>query len=158
MKFKSIKKLIGALAPTIGTAIGGPVGGLAANVVAEALGVEPVPRKIEQAIQTATPEQLLKLKAAEKEFEKQMAQMEIDVYALETADIQDARSKFSTDWTPRVLGTLTLVGFISYIFMISINPVPDASDDIVMIILGYLSGIASAVISFYFGSSNKQDK
>jgi len=158
MKFKSIKKLIGALAPTIGTAIGGPVGGLAANVVAEALGVEPVPRKIEQAIQTATPEQLLKLKTAEKEFEKQMAQMEIDVYALETADIQDARSKFSTDWTPRVLGTLTLVGFISYIFMISINPVPDASDDIVMIILGYLSGIASAVISFYFGSSNKQDK
>ena len=155
MKLKSIKKLIGALAPTIGTAIGGPVGGLAANVVAEALGVEPVPKKIEKAIQQATPEQLLKLKTAEKEFEKQMKQMDIDVYALSTADIQDARNKFSADWTPRFLCTLTLGGFIGYIFLVTIYPIEDTSDDIVMLILGYMSGIASAVVSFYFGSSNK---
>ena len=39
--------------------------------------------------------------------------------------------------------------------MITAYPIDDSSDDIVMLILGYLSGIASAVISFYFGASNK---
>ena len=70
-------------------------------------------------------------------------------------DIQDARKTFGNDWTPKFLGSLTVVGFIGYIFMITAYPIDDSSDDIVMLILGYLSGIASAVISFYFGASNK---
>jgi hypothetical protein len=32
------------------------------------------------------------------------------------------------------------------------------SDDIVMLIIGSLTGIATAVISFYFGASNKDKK
>ena len=69
MKFKLVKNLVGSLAPTIGSALGGPVGGMAANLVAEVLGCDPQPKKIEQAINNATPEQLLELKKAEKEFE-----------------------------------------------------------------------------------------
>ena len=38
MKFKFVKNIIGAVAPTIGTALGGPMGNMAANMVAEALG------------------------------------------------------------------------------------------------------------------------
>ena len=37
-------------------------------------------------------------------------------------------------------------------------PIPDTSDDIVMLIIGSLTGIATAVISFYFGASNKDKK
>jgi hypothetical protein len=87
-----------------------------------------------------------------------MKQMDIDVFALETQDIQDARSKFSNDWTPKVLGLLSMMGFMSYIFFITAFPIDDSSDDIVMLIIGSLTGIATAVISFYFGSSNKKDK
>ena len=158
MKFKAIKSLVGSLAPTLGTALGGPVGGMAANLVAEVLGCDPEPKKIEQAIQNATPEQLLKLKKAEKDFEVRMKEMDVDLFALETADIQNARKTFSNDWTPKLLGTISLVGFFGYIFMISIYPLPDASDDIVMLIIGSLTGIATAVISFYFGASNKDSK
>ena len=131
---------------------------MAANLVAEVLGCDPEPKKIEQAIQNATPEQLLKLKKAEKDFEVRMKEMDVDLFALETADIQDARKTFSNDWTPKLLGTISLLGFFGYIFMISIYPLPDASDDIVMLIIGSLTGVATAVISFYFGASNKDSK
>ena len=50
MKFNKIKNIVGSLAPTLGSALGGPVGGMAANLVAEVLGCDPSPKKIEQAI------------------------------------------------------------------------------------------------------------
>ena len=60
---KNVKNIIGAVAPTIGTALGGPMGSMAANMVAEALGCEPEQKKIEAAVQAATPEQLAELKS-----------------------------------------------------------------------------------------------
>ena len=38
MKFDAIKGLIGTLAPTIGKALGGPLGGAAAQTIANVLG------------------------------------------------------------------------------------------------------------------------
>jgi hypothetical protein len=35
MKFGLIKNMVGALAPTLGSALGGPLGGQAASVIAE---------------------------------------------------------------------------------------------------------------------------
>ena len=96
---KNVKNIIGAVAPTIGTALGGPMGSMAANMVAEALGCEPEPKKIEAAVQAATPEQLAELKKIDKDFEVRMKELDVDLYALETQDIQDARGKFSKDWT-----------------------------------------------------------
>ena len=99
-----------------------------------------------------TSEQMVALKKAEKDFELQMKQLEVDIYKLETEDIQDAREKFSNDWTPKSLGVLCLVGFFGYIGMVTLYPQPDSSDDIVMLVIGSITGIATAVISFYFGS------
>ena len=158
MKFNKIKSLIGGLVPTIAAGMGSPVAGMAVNMVADALGCKTEPRSIEQALGDATPVQLLRLKEAEQNFEIQMKQMDIDVFALETQDIQDARNKFSNDWTPKVLGLLSMIGFMGYIFFITAFPIDDSSDDIVMLIIGSLTGIATAVISFYFGASNKKEK
>ena len=62
----------------------GPIGGMAANILSEALGVKADPQSIEQAIHNATPQQLLELKKAEKDFEVQMKELDVDVYALQT--------------------------------------------------------------------------
>jgi len=158
MKFDKIKNIIGTLAPTIGTALGSPLAGVAASMVADALGCKPEQKSIEQAIQKATPEQIIELKNKEIEFEAKMKEMDVDVYAIQTKDLQDARSRFSKDWTPKFLGIITIVGFLSYIFMVTVYPVDDANDDTIMLIIGQISGIATAVISFYFGSSNPVDK
>ena len=153
-----LKNILGSLAPTLGAALGGPLGGQAGQLLSSVLGVANNPKTLEQAIQNITAEQMVELKIAEKELETRMAELNVDVFALETEDRQDARSKFSKDWTPRILGVMTIMGFFGYIGMITLFPVDDASDDVVMLIIGSLTGIASAVISFYFGSSNKKDK
>jgi uncharacterized protein (DUF885 family) len=158
MKFKFVKNLIGAVAPTIGTALGGPMGNMAANMVADALGCEPTPKKIEQAVQEATPEQLAELKKIDTDFEIKMKELDVDLYALETKDIQDARGKFSRDWTTRIMGIATLGGFMGYIFLVTLQPPEQNSEALINLVLGYLGGLASAVISFYFGASNGGNK
>lgn len=158
MKFGLIKNVVGALAPTLGSALGGPLGGQAASVVAQVLGCKPDPKSINQAIQQATPEQMLELKKAEAEFELQMKELEVDIFSLEVEDTKDARSKFSKDWTTRVLGFITISGFMGYIFLVTLQPPEQNSEALINLVLGYLGGLASAVISFYFGASHTPDK
>ena len=158
MKFDAIKGLIGDLAPTLGAALGGPVGGAAATMLADVLGCDPTPQKIEKALQTATPEQLTEIKKAELDFEIKMAEIELDVFALETKDTQHARESFREDWTARAIALMSVLLFGGYILLVTIQP-PDANDDgIVNLVLGYLGGIVSSVISFYFGASKASKK
>ena len=151
-----LKNIVGAVAPTLGTALGGPMGGMAANMISEVLGVPNTPKAIEKAIADATPEQMLELKKAENAFEVQMKELEVDVFALETADKQDARGKFSKDWTARIMGIAVVGGFMGYIFLVTLQPPEQNSEALINLVLGYLGGLASAVISFYFGATNTQ--
>jgi hypothetical protein len=158
MKFNLIKNVVGAIAPTLGSALGGPLGGQAASVVAQVLGCSPEPKAINQAIQSATPEQMLELKKAEQQFEVQMKELDVDIFKLETAEKQDARKNFSKDWTARVMGIAVVGGFMGYIFLVTLQPPEQNSEALINLVLGYLGGLASAVISFYFGASNTGDK
>ena len=151
-----LKNLVGSVAPTIGTALGGPMGGMAANMIADVLGCDNDPKSIQKAMDNATPEQMLELKKAEADFEVKMK--ELDVFKLEVQDTQNARSTFSKDWTARIIGIATLGGFLGYIFLITLQPPESNSEALVNLVLGYLGGLASAIISFYFGASNTSNK
>ena len=157
MKFGLIKNVVGAIAPTLGSALGGPLGGQAASVVAKVLGCDPDPKSINTAIQQASPEQMIELKKAEQNFEVQMKELEVDVFKLETQDKQDARSRFSKDWTARIIGVAVVGGFMGYIFLVTLQPPEQNSEALINLVLGYLGGLASAVISFYFGASNSSE-
>ena len=152
-----LKNVVGAVAPTLGTALGGPMGGMAANMISEVLGCKNEPKAIEKAIESATPEQMLALKKAEQDFELKMKELEVEVFELETKDKQDARTRFSSDWTARIMGIATVGGFLGYIFLVTLQPPEQNSEALINLVLGYLGGLASAVISFYFGASHKQD-
>lgn len=154
----SLKNVVGSIAPNLGAALGGPLGGMAGSVISEVLGVPNNPKAIEQGLQQATPEQMLQLKKAEKDFEIRMQELEVDVFKLETQDKQDARAKFSKDWTARIMGLAVLGGFLGYIFLVTLQPPEQNSEALINLVLGYLGGLASAVISFYFGASNSSDK
>tara|TARA_R100001369_G_C3271707_1_gene160167 strand:+ start:103 stop:579 length:477 start_codon:yes stop_codon:yes gene_type:complete len=157
MNLGALKGIIGAVAPTLATAMGSPLAGAAMSAIADKLGVKNEPKAIEKAIQNATPEQLVAIKEAELDFEAKMAQMDVDIFALETADVQDARKAHRGDWTPRIFGLLALVGFLCYIFLVTIQP-PDAnSDTIVSLVLGYLGGLVSGISAFYFGASHVKE-
>ncbi len=87
-----------------------------------------------------------------------MKELDVDLYALETQDIQDARGKFSKDWTSRIMGISVVGGFMGYIFLVTLQPPEQNSEALINLVLGYLGGLASAVISFYFGASNSKGK
>ena len=149
-----LKNLLGAVAPTLGTALGGPMGGMAGKIISETLGVPNNKKSIEQAMQNASPEELAKIKKAELEFEAEMKQLDVDVFALEAQEKQDARKHFSKDWTARIIGIATIGGFLGYIFLVTLQPPEQNSEALINLVLGYLGGLASAIISFYFGASN----
>jgi len=155
---KKLKSILGTLAPTLGAALGGPIGGQAGQILSSVLGVANNPKSIEQAMQNLTAEQMVELKKAEKGFEVQMKELDVDVFKLEVADGQDARSKFSKDWTARIMGIAVVGGFMGYIFLVTLQPPEQNSEALINLVLGYLGGLASAVISFYFGASNTKDK
>ena len=157
MGFDAIKGIIGSVAPTLGSALGGPVGGAAASMIAGVLGCDPTPNKIEKALQQATPEQLAEIKKAELQFEARMKELEVDVFALETADVQNARSTFAEDWTAKIIAITMVFFFCGYIAMITIMPPEQNSMELINLVLGYMGGLVSAVVSFFFGSSQKRN-
>ena len=154
---KLLTNIVGSVAPTLGAALGGPLGGMAGDVISKVLGVENNPASLEKAIAAASPEQLMEIKKAEIAFEKQMKELDVDLYKLETQEKQDARKTFSKDWTARIIGIAMVGGFLGYIFLVTLQPPEQNSEALINLVLGYLGGLASAVISFYLGASNKQD-
>ena len=152
-----LKNIVGAVAPTLGSALSGPMGGMAGGVIAKVLGVDNNQASIETAMQNATPEQLLEIKKAEKDFELKMNELNVDVFKLEAQENQHASSMFSKDWTARIIGIAMIGGFLGYIFLVTLQPPEQNSEALINLVLGYLGGLASAVISFYFGASNKSE-
>jgi hypothetical protein len=156
MNFDKLKGVIGGLAPTLGSALGGPVGGAAASMLADVLGCDPVPAKLEKAIAQASPEQIAEIKKAELNFEARMKELDVDIFALEAQDKQHSRATFAEDWTARAIALISVALFGGYVLLVTIQP-PDANDDgIVNLVLGYLGGIVSSVVSFYFGASHQK--
>ena len=154
MKFGGLLK---ALAPTIGTAVGGPMGGMAAKMVASKLGIKKTDtHSIEEALEEASPEQLEEIKVAEKEFALKMKQMNVDVFAKQVEDVQDARKVFGDDPIPKLFAMLALVGFLAYVFLVTMQE-PESNDDaIVNLVLGYLGGLVSGISAFFFGANNSR--
>jgi len=150
-----LKKILPVIGGTVGFALGGPMGGMAMNMIAEKLGVPNNPQAVEKAIENASPEQMIELKKAEQAFDLQMKELDVDVFKMEVADGQDARKHFSKDWTARIMGLSVIGGFLGYIFLVTLQPPEQNSEALINLVLGYLGGLTSAVVSFYFGASNK---
>ena len=151
-----IGALLKALAPTVAQAAGGPMASMAVKMVANKLGSPDASvDKIEEILQSQ-PEKAVLVKQADREFGDRIREMEIDLesFKAEVDDRKDARAKFSDDPTPKVFAVISLIGFLAYIFMVTIQP-PDANDDgVVNLVLGYLGGLVSGISAYFFGGSN----
>jgi hypothetical protein len=159
--FDTAKGILGAVAPTLGTALGGPMGGMAGKMIADALGVENEPQAISQAISNATPEQLAQIKKIEADFKVQMKQLDIDLAKIDAGDRDSARRRQISlkDHTPTVLAVMTMVSFFAYIGAVTFHPAARGADiGFINIAVGWLGGTASTVIAYYFGSSSGSDK
>lgn len=149
--------LLKSLAPTIAQAAGGPMAGMAVKMAAKKIGLPETAtaNQIEDLIERE-PEKAPLLKQADKDFAQSIRAMEIDLesFKTEVEDRKDARRVFGNDPTPKIFAVISLLGFLAYIFMVTIQP-PDANDDgVVNLVLGYLGGLVSGISAFFFGGSN----
>ncbi len=154
------KGTISAVAPWIGTALGGPLGGMAVTAVAEALGLsEKTEEAIKSAMGGATAEQLVALKNADQMFTAQMQELGFKnqqaIAALAVENTKDARGmQISTrSKIPAILAVLITVGFFSILIGLLSGLLTVADNQPLMILLGALSAAWGAVMNYYFGST-----
>jgi len=135
--------LLKEYAPQLATAAGGPLAGLVVSQIAQKLGVEATPSAVSAAIQ-ADPQVALKL-----------AEIDADQFKTEVEDRKSAREMQTATRSLFVpaLGTLIVGSFIGVVIATLFGlTIPDSV--LAGTLIGYLSGKAEQVISFYFGSSH----
>ena len=155
---EAILNLARTVAPSIASAVGGPLAGMATRAISEALLGKPdgTEQELENAVASATPEQLLALKKAEQEFAVKMRELDIDLERISNEDRDSARNREVSlrDWTPRVLAGLITVGYFGVLFWMLRFGLPNTgSSEALLVMLGALGTAWGGVVAYYFGSS-----
>lgn len=159
-----LKTFAGTVAPTLASAVGGPLAGMAVTAIAGALGCKPNSTALTAAMAVATPDQLLALKQADQTFAAKMKELDIDEEKLSFDDTASARAMqvATKDPTAARLAWLIIGGFLIFslgqVVSLIVWPeqtakVPAAAWGTIGTILGYLAKEASQATAFYFGST-----
>ena len=149
------KEIISQVAPTIASAIGGPLAGKATDILLQVFGVKEE-AELEDAVKSATPEQLAILRQQDNEFKLAYLNAEVK-------DKQDARNmqntalqqddKFAKRFVYYFAIFWSVVASL-YIGFITFGDIPQTSIRFADTILGFLLGtIVTTIIQFFYGSS-----
>jgi len=152
-----LKKAVATAAPGIAGALGGPLAGAAAAAVARAIfGKEAASEEtLADAVEKASPEQLIALARADSEFKIAMRQAEIEEARIDASDRASARARQQAmeDWTPSALGALIIAGFFLTLAAMVTKRLPAGAETEFSIMLGALATMTAAVVNYFFGSS-----
>lgn len=160
--------ILGNAVPGVGTVVGAGVG-LAASVIAKALGTDPTPDSVMSAL-AADPDAIVKLRQAEMDHEKDLASIaaqresaqlayQQSIYSAEAADRDSARklaAQQPKDWMRPMLaiGVLALTTYIVYSVMSghSDSIIKDTTAALTVgTLIGYVISELKQVYGFYFG-------
>lgn len=100
MDWKDLGKVVGSVAPILGTLIGGPAGTAVGALIASALGTSNTPDAVQQALQT-NPDAAVKLAQIEKdrqvELQNLLVQAEASRLVAETAAVQSVNATMQAE-------------------------------------------------------------
>ena len=154
---EALLNLVRTVAPSIATAVGGPLAGMATRAISEALLGKPDGTEDEllNAAKSATPEQLLALKQAEQGFVVKMRELDLDLERISNEDRNSARNREikTGDYTPKLLAAAVTFGFFGVLFWMIANGLPANGGEAMLVMLGTLGTAWGAIVSYYFGSS-----
>lgn len=142
------------IVPMLATALGGPLAGAAAAVIAEKLGVPAETVKDVLASGKMTAEQIGQIKVAEIEFQKFLEANKIDIARISSADRADARDmqKVTRSNMPAVLTVLITFGFFGVLgWMLYDDTVMNSPP--LLIMLGSLGTAWTGSCAFWFGTT-----
>jgi hypothetical protein len=159
---KTFGPLIGSVAPTIATALGGPVAGMAVKAISGALfGHDSATEDdIRTVLANPTGDQLAALKKIDADFAVQMKTLDIDLERIAAGDRASARDmqKETRDWIPRALAVSVTVGFFAILLYMLVYGLPTTGNEALLLLLGALQTAWGGIIAFYFGSSSGSQK
>lgn len=168
----SALNVVKTLAPTIATALGGPLAGGAVAALESVFGISPAPQstiddrqdQLAQAISGATPEQLAAVRKADQDYSLAMANAGFkDVETLAALAVQDRSNARAMQISTKSivapsLAVFVTVGFFTILGFMMFTELPKAAHDALMLLLGSLSTAWAAIIAYYFGSSAGSDR
>ena len=137
-----LASILKSVAPTLATAVLGPAGGAVVAALSSKLGVSADPVSIASAL--ANPDNLEKAR-----------QLELEWFKVEVQDRKSAREMqtVTRSYFVPTLGFFIVASFIGVV-VASLLGLAVADSVLAGTLIGYLSGKAEQVISFYFGSSH----
>lgn len=149
------------IAPTIATALGGPLAGLAVDAISKAIGIDP--KDVQATIDSGklSAEQIMSIKQAEIAMAARAQEMGLDFAKLSNEDRKSARDMqvATKSWIPAILAISITIGFFG--ILIGMMTETFKTSDALMLMLGSLATAWTGIVAFYFGSSassqNKDD-
>jgi hypothetical protein len=147
--------------PTIGSLLGGPLGGAAAEAIGNALGLsDKTKASVEKALagNSLTPEQIAALQTADQVFKQRLAELGIEAEKLAQVDRADARAMqvATNSRVPAILGFVLVGTFLIIICLLLTGDMKLWDNQTLTMLLGQLTGAVTAVIAFYYGASHQQ--
>ena len=141
------------IAPTIATALGGPLAGLAVDAISKAVGINPKDVNKTIAEGKLTADQIAQIKTAELAMAARAQEMGLDFEKIAVDDRKSARQMQSTtqSWIPGIMAIAVTIGFFG--ILIGLMTEHFKTSDALMLMLGSLGTAWTGIIAFYFGSS-----
>jgi len=153
------KDIVASIAPVLGTALGGPFGGMATKFLAGKLvGDENAGEDImEEMINNANPDLMFKIKELDADFKVEMKRIGLEEKQLVVDDRKDARKLFSVDKRPQIILSGVFIGgyFVLVYALITGGFKVDSSQvALVSTLIGVLTAGVANIMQFWFGSSS----
>lgn len=156
---RKLKNFLAGVAPALGSALGGPMGGVAMKFLADKFTGGDT-GKVEDFLLSSDPQTLKDLKIANLEFETTMKELDIDLESLHAADRADARQMAikTTLWPQIVIAAFYLsgyfgaLGYLIYLAAYGVELSPQLADLIKTLMAAFGIGVP-IVLQFFFGSS-----
>lgn len=143
------------IAPTIATALGGPLAGMAVSAISKAVGVDPDKVNDLIADNKLTAEQVAQIKLAEIELQQQAQELGLNFEKLAVDDRKSAREMQATtrSWVPPLLAAAVTIGFFAILGGMMFGKMSVADNTALTMMLGSLGTAWTGIIAYYFGSS-----
>lgn len=142
------------IAPTVASALGGPLAGMAVSAISKAIGVDE--KEVGDLISNnkLTAEQVAQIKIAEIELQKQAQELGLNFEKLAVDDRKSAREMQAATRSivPPALAAIVTVGFFGILVMMLLGKV-DSNNPAILMMLGSLGTAWTGIIAYYFGSS-----
>lgn len=155
----SWREIVKSIAPTIGSALGGPLVGAATKFLTDEFleDGDDSEANLGKFLESANPDTLVRLKELELDFKAKTEALEVDVFKLEVDDRKSARQMAENAgmWPQILFSVIFFVAYFGMIYMLFTGHIKldESIRDMATILIGVITASMPGIIGFWFGSS-----